>query len=82
MKFVFDYEETRVARLEIEASDLGEAIDKVFKGIDEGKYKCRQKDFVGGTLKMPLDQNFLPYVERFGERVEESKECDIVLHYW
>lgn len=82
MKFVFDYEEARIKRFEIEADDLGAAIDAAFKSIDNGDCEYQEGDIVSGSLRMPLDQNFLPYVERFGERVGESKEYDIIIHYW
>lgn len=82
MKFTFDYEETLTRRIVIEASNLGEAMQEMYRRIDEEEIVLGAEDFAGGTIKMPLEENYSLQLQHFGESVENKDGLDIVVDYW
>lgn len=82
MKFTFDYEETLTREIVIEADHLSDAIRELETKIDNQEIVLGAEDFAGGTIKMPLECNYLPRVELFGEPVENKDGLDIVIDYW
>ncbi len=84
MKFVFDYEEKRVRRIEIESDNLSSALCELENQIDEGTIVLSSKDSVGGKISLPLEENS-PYfirLERYGDTVDDVEGLDIVLEEW
>ena len=82
MKFTFDYEETLVRRVVIDADNLADAMQEMHRRIDEEEIVLGAEDFAGGTIKMPLEENYLPQLQHFGESVENKDGLDIVIDYW
>lgn len=82
MKFTFDYEETLTRRVAIDADNFLEAIKELYRRIDDEEIVLGAEDFASGTVKMPLECNYLPQIERFGECVENKDGLDIVIDFW
>lgn len=82
MKFVFDYEEILLRRIEIESSDLESAISKLHYMIDTEEIVLDSEDFAAAEVRMPLEKNFLPQLQKFGETVENVQGLDIVIDMW
>lgn len=79
MKFVFDYEETLLRRVTIDADSLENAIKELKYQIDNEITTLTSKDFVGGEIRMPLSENFLPQLQSCGESVKDKANLDIVI---
>jgi hypothetical protein len=82
MKFTFDYEETLSRRIRIEADTLAEAIKEVESRIEKEQIVLCAEDFAMGKITMPLEENFLPQLEKYGDLVENKEGLDIVIDYW
>ena len=84
MKYVFDYEETLVRRVEIYADDLGEAINEMHRRIGEEEIVLCAEDFLGAKLSMPVSENSMIRVTDEGENMsEEAISCmDIEIDWW
>lgn len=82
MKFTFDYEETLSRRIHIEADTLAEAIKEVESRIEKEQIVLCAEDFAMGKITMPLEENFLPQLEKYGDLVENKEGLDIVIDYW
>lgn len=82
MKFYFDYEETLCRRIEISADSLSDAIKKLENEIDNENIVLDSSDFVGGEIRMPIEKNFLPQIQHYGESVENVEGLDIVVDIW
>ena len=82
MKFTFDYEETLSRRVRIEADTLAEAIKEVESRIEKEQIVLCAEDFAMGKITMPLEENFLPQLEKYGDLVENKEGLDIVIDYW
>ena len=82
MKFTFDYEETLTRRVVIDAENLAEAITEIERRIDDEEIVLGAEDFVGGEIRMPLNENFLPQLQHYGESVKDIQGLDIVIDYW
>lgn len=82
MKFTFDYKETLVRRIVIEADTMADAIQEIERRIDAEEIVLDSEDFVGGEITMPLDENFLPQLRNCGEDVENKNDLDIVVDFW
>lgn len=82
MKFTFDYEETLSRRIRIEADTLAEAIKEVESRIEKEQIVLCAEDFAMGKITMPLEENFLPQLEKYGNLVENKEGLDIVIDYW
>ena len=82
MKFVFDYEETLQRRVTIHADNLGEAIQTIQKRIEDEKIVLDAEDFAGGKISMPMEENFLPQLQRYCEDVTDKNGLDLVIDYW
>jgi len=84
MKFTFDYEETLIRRVNVDADNLGDAIAAIRKMIDDETLVLDAEDFCGGKISLPLDANSPYYVrvERCGETVEDASDLDIVIEEW
>lgn len=84
MRYVFDYEETLVRRVEIYADDLGKAINEMHRRINEEEIVLNSEDFAGGKLSMPVAENYMINVTDEGERMsDEAVSCmDIEIDWW
>lgn len=82
MKFTFDYEETLSRRIHVEADTLAEAIKEVESRIEKEQIVLCAEDFAMGKITMPLEENFLPQLEKYGDLVENKEGLDIVIDYW
>lgn len=82
MKFYFDYEETLCRRIEISANSLADAIKKLENEIDNENIVLDSSDFLSGEIRMPIEKNFLPQIQRYGESVENVEGLDIVVDIW
>lgn len=82
MKYVFDYEETLVRRIEIHADNLGEAIMEMHRRINDEEVVLCAEDFAGAKLSMPVAENTVPHLERYGEDVKDKEGLDLVIDYW
>ena len=82
MRFVFDYEETLVRRISIEASHFSDAIKEIERRIDAEEIILGAEDFAGAELRMPLGENFLPRLQKSGECVETGDDVDILVDFW
>ena len=84
MKFVFDYEETLIRRVSVDAPNLGDAITAIHKMIDNETLVLNSEDFVGGRLTLPLGENNPYYVrvEKYGKNVKDASDLDIVIEEW
>ena len=83
MNYVFDYEETLSRRVTIHANNLADALQQLHKAIDDCTLVLNADDFMGATVKMPLDYN--PYtirLEKDGESVKDTENLDIVIDEW
>lgn len=79
MKFVFDYEETLLRRVTIDADSLADAIKELEHQIDNEIIVLNSEDFVGGKIRMPLAENFLPQLQLCGESIKDKANLDIVI---
>lgn len=82
MKFTFEYEETLMRTITIEADHISDAIKEVETKIDNQEIILDSKDFLGAEIRMPLDKNFFPQLQKFGESVKDTKDLDIVIDCW
>lgn len=82
MKFVFDYEEILSRRITIDADNLSEAIKEIENRIDTEEIVLCSEDFVGGKITMPLEENFLPHLEHYGESMEPQQGVNVVIDFW
>lgn len=82
MKFTFDYKETLVRRVTIDAVCLSEAITQIERMIEDEEIVLNSEDFVGGEIRMPLEENFLPQLEYCGESVKDKSDMDILIDFW
>lgn len=82
MKFTFDYEETLLRRVVIDAETMADAIQEIERRIDAEEIVLGAEDFVGGKLRMPLEENFLPQLHDCGESVKNKDDLDIVVDFW
>lgn len=82
MKFVFDYEETLTRRVIIDADNLADAIKEIERRIDDEEIVLGAEDFAGGEIRMPLNANFLPQLQHYGESVENKQDLDIIINFW
>lgn len=82
MKFTFDYEETLSRRIHVEADTLAEAIKEIESRIEKEQIVLCAEDFATGKITMPLEENFLPQLEKYGDLVENKEGLDIVIDYW
>ena len=82
MKFVFDYEETLTRRVVIDADCLSDALHEIERRIEDEEIILGAEDFVGGQISMPVEENFLPQLRRYGDDVEDAKGLDLVVDFW
>lgn len=84
MKFVFDYEETLIRRVSVNADNLGDAIATIRAMIDNEIIVLNSEDFCGGRITLPLSENSPYYVrvEKCGETVKDVSDLDIVIEEW
>ena len=82
MKFTFDYEETLTRRVIIDAENLAEAINEIERRINDEEIVLGAEDFAGGEIRMPLNENFLPQLQHYGESVKDIQGLDILIDYW
>lgn len=82
MKFTFDYEETLTRRVKIDADSFMDAVEILKNKIDNEDIVLDSSDFVGAEIRMPLSENFLPQLERYGESVEVNGDIDLVIDFW
>lgn len=82
MKFTFDYEETLARRITVDASCLSDAITQIEHMIENEEIVLGAEDFVGGEIRMPLGENFLPQLRFCGESMESEDDVDVVIDFW
>jgi hypothetical protein len=82
MKFTFDYEETLIRRVVIDAETMADAIQEIERRIDAEEIVLGAEDFAGGELRMPLEQNFLPQLHDCGDLVKDKNDLDLVVDFW
>lgn len=84
MKFTFDYEETLIRRVNVDADNLGDAIATIRNMIDDETIVLGAEDFCAGKISLPLEANSPYYVrvERYGETVKDVSDLDIVIEEW
>lgn len=82
MKFVFDYERTLMRRVVIEANHLSDAIRELETKIDNQEIILGLEDFVCAEVRMPLEENFFPQLQKFGESVKDTEDLDILIDCW
>ena len=82
MKFVFDYEETLSRRIIIDAPRLNDAIAELERRIDQEEIILNSEDFLSAEVRMPLEKNFYPQLQRFGESVKDTEDLDILIDCW
>lgn len=82
MKFTFDYEETLMRRVTIDANSLKDAITEIERRIDDEIIILGAEDFVMGKISMPLEENFLPQLQVCGEDIKDKQDMDIVIDIW
>ena len=82
MKFVFDYEETLTRRIVIDADCLSDALHEIERRIEDEEIVLGAEDFAGGQISMPVENNFLPQLRRYGDDVEDAKGLDLVVDFW
>lgn len=82
MKFTFDYTETLIRRVTIDADSLSKAIAEIERRIDNEEIVLGIEDFVAGEITMPLTENFLPNLRLYGEDVDKKEGLDIVVDFW
>lgn len=82
MKFTFDYEETLSRRIIIDAPRLNDAIAELERRIDQEEIILNSEDFLSAEVRMPLEKNFYPQLQRFGESVKDTEDLDILIDCW
>lgn len=82
MKFVFDYEETLIRRVSIDADCLSDAIKEIERRIEDEEIILNAEDFASGQISMPLEENFLPQLRCCGDNVKDKYDFDIVVDFW
>lgn len=82
MKFTFDYEETLSRRIVIDAQHLSDAIAELERRIDQEEIVLNSEDFLSAEVRMPLEKNFLPQLQKFGESVKDTEDLDILIDCW
>lgn len=82
MKFTFDYKETLLRRVVIEADTMADAIQEIERRIDAEEIVLSAEDFVEGEITMPLDENFLPQLQSYGEKVDIKDGMNILINVW
>lgn len=82
MQFVFDYEETLIRRIIVDADCLSDAIKEVERRIEDEEIILTSEDFASGQISMPLEENYLPQLRNCGNDVEDKNDLDIVVDFW
>lgn len=82
MQFVFDYEETLIRRIIVDADCLSDAIKEVERRIEDEEIILTSEDFASGQISMPLEENYLPQLRHCGDDVEDKYDFDIVVDFW
>ena len=82
MQFVFDYEETLIRRIIIDADCLSNAIKEVERRIEDEEIILTSEDFASGQISMPLEENYFPQLRHCGNDVEDKNDLDIVVDFW
>lgn len=82
MEFVFDYEETLARRVTIEAHSFMDAIDILKNQIDNQELVLDSSDFISAEIKMPLEENYLPQVQIYGEKLKDERGFEIMVDFW
>ena len=82
MKFMFDYEETLTRRVTIDATRLSEAIAQIEQMIENEEIVLGAEDFASGEIRMPLEENYFPQLQSYGEAVKDKSDMDIVIDFW
>ena len=82
MKFTFDYEDTLTRRVVIDASCLSDAIKEIERRIEDEEIILGAEDFIGGEIRMPLEENLIPQLELYGESVKAKEGLDILIDMW
>ena len=75
MEFKFDYKETRIRRIAIEADSLLKAIQKIENQINNEEITLNSSDFSGGEISMPLEDNFLPQLLELSRLPSRRKQA-------
>lgn len=83
MKYVFEYEETLMRTITIEADSLVQALTEIDKRIENADIVLDSGDFLGGKISMPLDRNkYTVDIEKDFESVTDRENYSIVLESW
>ena len=82
MKFTFEYKETLVRTVNIDAKNLEDAISEMKNQIDTQKIVLGAEDFAGGEIRMPLEENVLPRLQFYGDSVDEVEGMSILIDMW
>ena len=69
MQFVFDYEETLIRRIIVDADCLSNAIKEVERRIEDEEIILTSEDFASGQISMPLEENYFPQLRHCGNDV-------------
>ena len=82
MEYTFDYKETLVRRVKIEAKSFSEAVEILKNKIDNEDIVLDSSDFVGGEIRMPLEENSWPQLQVYGESVVNKEGFELVVDIW
>ena len=84
MTFTFDYEETLCRRIKIDAKNFQDAMNELYRKIDNEEIVLGSEDFAGGQISIPLDNehNFTTRLNHVGEEVKDSEDYDVVIDWW
>lgn len=69
-------------RVVIEADTMADAIQEIERRIDAEEIVLSAEDFVEGEITMPLDENFLPQLQSYGEKVDIKDGMNILINVW
>lgn len=82
MEYTFDYEETLVRRVKIEAKSFLDAVEILKNKIDNEDLVLDSSDFVSAEIRMPLEENYSPQLQVYGESVVDKRGFELVVDFW
>lgn len=83
MKYVFEYEETLMRTVTIDADSLANALTRLTEKIENEDIVLSADDFFMARILMPLDLNkYNVDLEKEGQSVPNKEDYAVVLEAW
>jgi hypothetical protein len=83
MKYVFEYEETLMRKITVDADSLTTALTRLTEMIENAEIVLSADDFLTARILMPLDLNkYNIDIEKDAQSVPNKEDYAVVLEEW